>query len=60
MQPFPVRIDRQNHWAALVFGLVHAFWNFYWAFGGVWMLDSVRQWAMGANFMNRFKSFSYC
>ncbi len=46
MQPRTVRIGRRFLWAAMVLGLVHAFWSFYWAFGGTWMLDTVGQWAV--------------
>ena len=41
-----VWIGRRFLWVALVLGLVHAFWSFYWAFGGTWMLDTVGQWAV--------------
>lgn len=41
-----VRIGRRFLWVALVLGLVHAFWSFYWTFGGTWMLDTVGQWAV--------------
>lgn len=46
MQPRSVRVGRRFLWAALILGLVHAFWSFYWAFGGTWMLDTVGQWAV--------------
>ena len=46
MQPRSVRIGRGFLWTALILGLVHAFWSFYWAFGGSWMLDTVGQWAV--------------
>lgn len=39
-------IGRGFVWTAMVLGLVHAFWSFYWAFGGTWMLDTVGQWAV--------------
>ena len=41
-----IRIGRGFLWAAMVFGLVHAFWSSYWAFGGTWMLNTVGQWAV--------------
>ena len=46
MQARTVQTGRGFLWAALVLGLVHAFWSFYWAFGGTWMLDTVGQWAV--------------
>ena len=41
-----MRVGRVFVWAALVLGLSHAAWSFYWAFGGTWMLDTVGQWAV--------------
>lgn len=41
-----VRIGRAFAWVAMVLGLVHAAWSFYWAFGGSWLLDTVGQWAV--------------
>lgn len=46
MQPRSARIGRRFLWAALILGLVHAFWCFYWVFGGTWLLDTVGRWAM--------------
>ncbi|HEY4536664.1 MAG TPA: DUF3995 domain-containing protein [Enteractinococcus sp.] len=46
MQSRSVRVARRSVWTALILGLVHAFWSFYWAFGGTWMLDTVGQWAV--------------
>ena len=46
MQARSVQTGRGFLWAALVLGLIHAFWSFYWAFGGTWMLDTVGQWAV--------------
>ena len=46
MESRSARIGRRLLWAALILGLVHAFWSFYWAFGGAWMLDTVGQWAV--------------
>ena len=46
MQARSVQVGRRFLWAALTLGLVHAFWSFYWAFGGTWMLDTVGQWAV--------------
>jgi len=46
LQPRSARIGRRFLWAALILGLVHAFWSFYWAFGGTWMLDTVGEWAV--------------
>src|SRR5699024_12581039 len=41
-----MRVGRVFVWAALILGLSHAVWSFYWAFGGTWMLDTVGQWAV--------------
>src|SRR5699024_1498641 len=41
-----MRVGRAFVWVALVLGLSHAFWSFYWAFGGTWMLDTVGHWAV--------------
>jgi hypothetical protein len=41
-----IRVGRSFLWVAMVLGLIHATWSFYWAFGGTWMLDTVGQWAV--------------
>lgn len=46
MRARTIQDGRRFAWAALFFGLVHASWSFYWAFGGTWMLDTVGQWAV--------------
>ena len=33
-------------WAACAFGLIHAGFSAYWAFGGDWLLPTVGQWAL--------------
>src|SRR5690625_6268240 len=58
MQPRSVRIGRRFLWAALIFGLLHAFWSFYWAFGGTWMLDTVGQWAVGSQLHGPVQTFA--
>lgn len=46
MQPRTIRTGRVFLWGAMVLGLIHAAWSFYWAFGGTWMLDTVGDWAV--------------
>src|SRR5690625_7970421 len=58
LQPRSVRIGRRFLWAALILGLVHAFWSFYWAFGGTWMLDTVGQWAVVSQLHEPVQTFS--
>ena len=52
-----VRVGRRFLWVALIFGLVHAFWSFYWAFGGTWMLDTVGQWAVVSQLAQPVQTF---
>lgn len=58
LQPRSARIGRGLLWAALILGLVHAFWSFYWAFGGSWMLDAVGQWAVVSQLHEPVQTFS--
>ena len=57
MQPRPVRVGRGFLWAAMILGLVHAFWSFYWAFGGTWMLGTVGQWAVVSQLERPLQTF---
>lgn len=57
MQPRSARIGRWFLWVALILGLVHAFWSFYWAFGGSWMLDTVGQWAVASQLRQPVQTF---
>ncbi|MFD6813611.1 DUF3995 domain-containing protein [Enteractinococcus coprophilus] len=57
MQPRSMRVGRRFLWTAMVFGLVHAFWSYYWAFGGTWMLDTVGQWAVVSQLQQPLQAF---
>ncbi len=52
-----MRVGRVFVWVALVLGLIHASWSFYWAFGGTWMLDTVGQWAVVSQLHSPGKTF---
>jgi Protein of unknown function (DUF3995) len=42
----PSRVSQVLVWAACTFGLIHAAFSGYWAFGGDWLLRTVGQWAV--------------
>ncbi|MET3948709.1 hypothetical protein ABIB49_003434 [Arthrobacter sp. UYCu512] len=39
-------LSRSLVWVASIAGAVQAGFRFYWAFGGRWLLATVRQWAL--------------
>ena len=57
MQPRSMRVGRRFLWTAMVFGLVHASWSYYWASGGTWMLDTVGQWAVVSQLQQPLQTF---
>jgi hypothetical protein len=45
-RPAARRLSQVLVWAACAFGLIHAGFSVYWAFGGDWLLRTVGQWAV--------------